>query len=95
MLAVPSLPQKPLAPSMQQAGQAEAKSQREMPPPLEQRTEVDTKKLKGEAQELASLAATIPTAVDQATKGVLAKDLPEKLKRIEKLSKQIRSQITR
>ena len=33
-------------------------------------------------------------AIDQTTKGTLPKDLSEKLKRIEKLAKQLRSQVT-
>jgi hypothetical protein len=86
--------QRPGAPSLDQAAQAEAKSQRDMPPPLNQRPTIDPVKLKRDADELASLAQSVPPEVDQTTKGVLPKDLSEKLKRIEKLAKQLRSQIS-
>jgi hypothetical protein len=46
-----------------------------------------------EAQELSALASSIPGDVDQLKKGLLPKDLVDKLKRIEKLSKQLRGQI--
>ncbi len=86
--------QRPGVPSLDQGAQAEAKSQRDMPPPLNQRPTVDVTKLKRDADELAALAQSVPPEVDQTTKGVLPKDLSEKLKRIEKLAKQLRSQIS-
>jgi hypothetical protein len=88
------LAQRPGAPSLNQAEQAEAKSQKDMPPPLNQRGPVDVVKLKRDAEELASLAQSLPPAIDQTSKGLLPKDLSEKLKRIEKLAKQLRSQIS-
>jgi hypothetical protein len=81
-------------PSLQQANQAETQSQKDIPPPANRRVTVDPAKLKHDADELASLAESVPPEVDQATKGVLPKDLSEKLKRIEKLAKQLRSQIS-
>jgi len=51
-------------------------------------------RLRQDANELASLAQSIPPAVDQTTKGILPKDLDQKLKRIEKLSKELRSRIS-
>jgi hypothetical protein len=53
----------------------------------------DADKLKHLAQELADLAQSIPPDVDQTTKGLLPKDLDQKLKHLEKLSKQLRSDI--
>lgn len=47
-----------------------------------------------EAQELAKLSDGIPSLVEQANSGILSKDLNERLKRIEKLSKQLRREIT-
>jgi hypothetical protein len=86
--------QRPGSPSLRQADQAEAQSQKDMPPPLYQRATVDPAKLRRDADELASLAQSVPPEVDQTNKGVLPKDLSEKLKRIEKLAKQLRSQIS-
>jgi len=51
-------------------------------------------KLKQDADQLATLAQLIPSDVDQTTKGILPKDLDQRLKRIEKLAKQLRSQIS-
>ncbi|MGA8213040.1 MAG: hypothetical protein WB799_05575 [Candidatus Sulfotelmatobacter sp.] len=86
--------QRPGSPSLRQADQAEAQSQKDMPPPLNQRAPIDFAKLRHDADELAGLAQSVPPEVDQTTKGVLPKDLGEKLKRIEKLAKQLRSQIS-
>ena len=46
-----------------------------------------------EARELSALAASIPGDVEQLKKGLLPRDALDKLKRIEKLSKQLRAQI--
>jgi hypothetical protein len=51
--------------------------------------------LEREAKEMAALAATIPGDVEQMKKGLLPIDTLDKLKRIEKLSKQLRGQIHR
>jgi len=40
------------------------------------------------------LAESVLSEVDQTTKGLLPKDLSEKLKRIEKLAKQLRRQLS-
>jgi hypothetical protein len=52
-------------------------------------------KLQRNAKELAELSASIPADVDRANRGLLPKDVLEKLKRVEKLSKQLRSDLTR
>ncbi len=48
-----------------------------------------------DAEELAKLAGLIPDQVDQVARGQFPKDLPEQLKRIEKLSKQLRRELSR
>jgi hypothetical protein len=68
-----------------------AKSQTQVYPPQS----ADLTRLREDANELASLAQSIPLAVDQTTKGILPQDLDQKLKRIEKLSRQLRSRISR
>ncbi len=67
----------------------------EPPQPGQQgkRPKVDTAQVKRDADQLAKLAGEIPSAVEQANKGVLSKDLNDQLKRIEKLSKQLRREL--
>jgi hypothetical protein len=51
--------------------------------------------MRDQARELAELAQGIPGYVAQVTNGTLPKDMNEKLKRIEKLSKALRGEIGR
>lgn len=51
--------------------------------------------MRDQARELALLAQTIPADVSQFSSGTLPKDLSEKLKRIEKLSKTLRREVAR
>jgi hypothetical protein len=85
---------RPVTPGIRQADQAEAQSQKDIPPAMNSRITIDPAKLRRDADELATLAQSVPTEVDQTTKGVLPKDLNDKLKRIEKLAKQLRSRIS-
>jgi hypothetical protein len=54
---------------------------------------VDLVKLQQEADDLARTAQTIPTDVAGVRQGTLPKDIIEKLRRIEKLSKRLRSEL--
>ncbi len=55
---------------------------------------MDVVRLQRDAQELAELSALIHADVDRANRGVLSKDVIDKLKRVEKLSKQLRNELT-
>jgi hypothetical protein len=55
----------------------------------------DMVRLQRDAQELADLSASIRTDVERVSRGLLTKDVVEKLKRVEKLSKHLRSELTR
>jgi hypothetical protein len=55
--------------------------------------QVDLVKLQQEADDLARTAQTIPADVAGVRRGTLPKDIIEKLKRIEKLSKQLRNEL--
>lgn len=55
----------------------------------------NVQEMKKQAEELANLAASIPNEVDSASKGKLSKDLPRQLKQIDKLSKQLRRELSR
>ena len=46
-----------------------------------------------QADELVALAQKVHADTEQATRGLLANDLKQKLKRIEKLSKQLREEL--
>jgi hypothetical protein len=81
------------APGLRQAQQAEIQAEKDIPPPVMQRSHKDYAKLGHEADELSKIAQTIPSDVDQAAKGVFPKDMIEKLKQIEKLSKHLRSEL--
>ncbi len=54
---------------------------------------VDPTQIRHDAAELAQLASTVPPDIERAANGVLAKDLKDRLKRIEKLSKRLRSEL--
>jgi hypothetical protein len=55
---------------------------------------VDPTRLKQEADELAKLSAALPSQIDLVSRGQLPKDLADQLKRIEKLARQLRSEIS-
>ena len=61
----------------------------------ERRQALNSAKVKEQADELAKLAQSIPTDINKVTGGQLPKDLIARLKQIEKLSKELRSQISR
>lgn len=66
-------------------------AQEKTPPTLSRR--VDLTQLQKEADALARTAQTIPSDVANVRKGMLPKDVIEKLKQIEKLSKHLRSEL--
>ena len=61
--------------------------------PKVQQRHIDLLKLQQQADDLARTAQTIPGDVAGVRQGTLPKDIVEKLKRIEKLSKQLRSEL--
>ena len=60
---------------------------------IQLRNMLDTRELKKDADELARLSQSVPVDIEAVSRGVVSKDLNEKLRRIEKLSKRLRSQI--
>ena len=63
------------------------------PPVGPQTQKLDPVKLHEEAEELAKLAQSVPEDVGQIAQGKISKDVIEKLKRIEKLSKRLRGEL--
>ena len=62
-------------------------------PPTNFPRRIDLRQLQKEADDLALTAQTIPGDVASVRKGMLPKDIIQKLKQIEKLSKHLRSQL--
>jgi hypothetical protein len=86
---------RPVPPGIHQADQADAQAQQNIPPPAPAlKARLDYAKLRSDAEELATLAQSIPSDVEQSTRGVLPKDLASKLKQIEKLAKHLRGELT-
>lgn len=83
---------KPGPPGLQAARQYESTHPLEAPQAPVRKIDLD--QLQQEADELSALAQTIPADVKSVTQGVLSKDLLDKLKRIEKLSKHLRSEVS-
>ena len=63
--------------------------------PEDMRARVANVQLQKDAKELAELCTSVSGDLDGVKQGLLSKDLLEKLKRVEKLSKHVREQLTR
>ena len=83
----------PVMTGERQAEQAQARAEQNVPAPQQAKRTIDTAKLQQDADELAALAASIPSAVSQTSHGMMPKDMADKLKRIEKLAKHLRGEI--
>jgi hypothetical protein len=59
-----------------------------------QKKRLDALQIQREALELSDLAKSIPLDIEHVNKGLMPKDMVEKLKRIEKLSKHLRREVT-
>ena len=77
-----------------QADRAEDQFEKSVPPPIHQQASVDFAKLKSDADELVILSESIHSGIGDVEKGMLPKDLTEKLKQVEKLSKRLRNELT-
>jgi hypothetical protein len=62
--------------------------------PTAPRKRPDLARMRRDALELAALAQEIPPQVDKLSKNILPQALPEQLKPIEKLAKQLRKEIS-
>ncbi len=78
---------------MRQAEQAEQQSELNIPPPTNQPVKPSFAQVQHDADQLASLARGLPDEIGQLAKGTRPKDLEQKLKDIEKLSKRLRSDL--
>jgi hypothetical protein len=76
-----------------QADDAITRGQQDVPPPLNPQVKLDRAQLQREADELSLLAQSVRSDMQQVAKGVFPKELNLKLKKIEKLSKRLRSDL--
>jgi hypothetical protein len=81
---------RPIPPGLREA---DKQTNKPLDPPLVGAPVPDPTKLKQEADELAQLSAGVPSDLARVAHGQLPKDLAEKLKRIEKLAKNLRNQL--
>jgi hypothetical protein len=77
-----------------QADRAEDQFEKSVPPPAHQQSSVDFAKLKSDSDELVVLSQSIHSGIDDVAKGMFPKDLIDKLKQMEKLSKRLRNELT-
>ena len=75
-------PPEPMDPQSRKAEQPQTATRR-----------IDAARVQKEADDLARMAQTIPADVASVRKGMLPKDVIEKLKQIEKLSKRLRTEL--
>jgi hypothetical protein len=74
---------------------ADQQSNQPVEAPLEMRSrKINIEQVKQEADELKKLADGVPAQIEQVTKNQYPKDLTENLKRIERLAKHLRSEVT-
>lgn len=91
---VPNPPGKQGRPIPPGIREADKQTNKPLDPPLIGTPHLDPAKLKQEADELARLSAGVPSDLAHVAHGQLPKDLSEKLKRIEKLAKHLRSELS-
>ena len=82
---------RPIPPGIREA---DKQTNKPLEPPASGAPQLDTAKLKQEADELAQLSSGVPSDLARVAHGQLPKDLTEKLKRIEKLAKHLRSELS-
>lgn len=92
-LLCPAQNPRPIPPGLRHAQELQAQNERDFPPPNPKQQAARIAALRGEAGQLADLAASIPVGVDHVGKGMLDKELLQNLKRIEKLSKHLRGEL--
>ena len=74
---------------------ADQQANQPLEPPMQpQSRKINVEQVKKEADELKTLADGVPSQIEQVTKNQYPKDLTENLKRIERLAKHLRSEVT-
>jgi predicted phage-related endonuclease len=95
LLSVPALAQQTSA--MQRIDQRYALHDSHMrpdPPPQVDQRAVLQRAIHEDAEKLTALSNSLKTDLDQLQKGMMSKELSQKLKQLEKLSKRLRQEVT-
>jgi len=93
-LPATNLGQRPIPPGVREA---DKQSNKPLEPPItavHNTPRTDAAKLMQEADDLAQLSAGVPSDLARADHGQLPKDLADKLKRIEKLARHLRNELS-
>ena len=86
---------KPVPRGVREGEQAIYQGEQDVPPPMNQPVRPSFQRVQREANQLATLARNLPAEVGQLGKGTRPKDLDQKLKEIDRLSKHLRSDLRR
>ena len=86
---------RPVPRGVRDGEQAVYQGEQDVPPPANRPVRPSLQQVQREAGQLAALAHDLPTEVGQLAKGTRAKDLDQKLKEIDKLSRRLRSDLRR
>ena len=90
----PAQDRKPIPPGIREADKQPGPA--DIPPMTQAKNKrPDPRLMQEQARELSAIAETIPAAIAEVNRGTLPKDMVDKLKRIEKLSKALRGEIAR
>jgi hypothetical protein len=82
----------PIPPGIKQSDRV---ANQPLPPPIPTGTRtVKPVDLRSEAVQIQALASSVADQVDQLNRGMMSKDLGDNLKKLEKLAKHLRSEIT-
>ena len=92
-VALPQVGATPVPRGRTAANNATRQAQEQIEPPVQATQSVSAADILQQADELLSLAQQVRTDTQHATQGLVAKDLKDKLKRIEKLSRRLRDEL--
>jgi hypothetical protein len=84
----------PIPPGIRAADKAQQQADKGIEPPAPPAQRLNPEEINKQADELLALAQQVNTDAKHATQGLLAKDLKDRLKRMEKLSKRLREELT-
>lgn len=86
---------RPIPRGVRDGEQAVQQGEQDIPPPMNAPVRPSMRQVQQEASQIAALARNLPDEVGQLAKGTRPKDLDQKLKEIDKLSRRLRSQLHR